>query len=365
MRYGIIEWALYNRLIGMTVVAAYLMCGAMAPLAVGKRGLLTFARIYIVACCALIAIEHFGRMFAGHTLLQALGWQVGRYSGMAANPNAYSLQLLLALGLATSGIECWPGRLGKTFLTFGIGLLIFGIWFCGSRAGLVAGMFVLLFSLWTGRVNIGRILLGASMAVVLLPISTELIRILPHSSWTLMAAEGRDAAFGFSLTSNVVPEMVGQISPDRWESMIGGWNLWREFPLFGAGLGAYFGQHLKATGIPLVIHSTYLWVMAEMGIVGLICFAAPPVVALRGLLRDPGWKAKWTSIATVNALLAMGVMSLAHEMAYQRAFWLVAGVLVAAPAALRRPGRHDPRAAAPAVVEHRPRREVPVPLETN
>ena len=46
-------------------------------------------------------------------------------------------------------------------------------------------------------------------------------------------------------------------------------------PLFGAGLGAYMADQLSTTGVPLLIHSTAVWLLAETGLVGFAVFALP------------------------------------------------------------------------------------------
>ena len=45
-------------------------------------------------------------------------------------------------------------------------------------------------------------------------------------------------------------------------------------PLFGAGLGAFIGEQVRATGTPLIIHSTPVWLLAETGLVGFAVFFA-------------------------------------------------------------------------------------------
>ena len=51
-------------------------------------------------------------------------------------------------------------------------------------------------------------------------------------------------------------------------TLVGGWKLFVGHPLFGAGLGAYRHEDILASSrIPLVIHSTALWLLAELGLV--------------------------------------------------------------------------------------------------
>ena len=55
---------------------------------------------------------------------------------------------------------------------------------------------------------------------------------------------------------------------ERLESLRGGLALWLSHPILGAGLGSFITTQISKTGTPLIIHSTYVWIIAEMGLVG-------------------------------------------------------------------------------------------------
>src|SRR3546814_8708178 len=86
-------------------------------------------------------------------------------------------------------------------------------------------------------------------------------------------------------------------------------------------------SHIRAFGTPLVIHSTPLWLLPETGIVGFLIFAVPAVrvffVEARRTERDSA------SVFLVLIITALAVMSLAHELLYQRAFWFLFGAALA------------------------------------
>ncbi len=80
---------------------------------------------------------------------------------------------------------------------------------------------------------------------------------------------------------------------------------------------------LATSGIPLLIHSTPLWLLAEAGIVGFLVFLVP---ALYLLLSEFG-RARGDAGAKliVLCLVAFGVMAMPADMLYQRTFWLLIG----------------------------------------
>jgi hypothetical protein len=96
-----------------------------------------------------------------------------------------------------------------------------------------------------------------------------------------------------------------------------------------AGLGAFQNQKvLLVGGFPLVIHSTPIWLLAELGIVGFLAFVVPAVYVLfsewRRARNDPA------STVIVLCFVAFAVMSAPADMLYQRTFWLVLGAALAA-----------------------------------
>jgi hypothetical protein len=133
---------------------------------------------------------------------------------------------------------------------------------------------------------------------------------------------------------------------ERWQSILEGWTLWREYPLFGAGLGAFVQNRFDA-GLPiLIIHSVPVWIGAELGIVGFGVIGAV-FVGLVGLaikmLRDTEYFA-WGS-GLLIMLAALAVSGAVHDFFFQRSFWFLlgifAGVYGAANLPTRRCGRES------------------------
>lgn len=127
-------------------------------------------------------------------------------------------------------------------------------------------------------------------------------------------------------TGDHYPLWVMGTSPDaslaqRWQSIIGGITLFLNNPILGAGLGAYMEEQIKA-GEPLVIHSTPIWLLAEMGIVGFGVLALPMIKLFFSEVRAPREK---VGVFLILIIMALVITASVHEMLYQRAFWLLLG----------------------------------------
>jgi O-antigen ligase len=137
---------------------------------------------------------------------------------------------------------------------------------------------------------------------------------------------------GYAAAAPVAPLILPTeaSSAERMVTLIGGWNMFLEHPIFGAGLGAFRNLNILATsGIPLVIHSTALWLLAELGLVGFLIFAVPGFYV---------WFSQWRLATRDDAaaiitlcFLGFAVMSGPADMVYQRTFWLMVGAALAVP----------------------------------
>lgn len=334
-RVGLTDWALYNRVIGGVVLGGYLLTGALAVALGGRVGGRLFVRVFIVAVSTVLVLEFAVREFAPPALFKSVGWLDARFLGFAGNPNTFAFQILLALGLALGIGKLWPGRAGAFASSALLGLLVSGVWLSASRAGWVAGAVVIALGVFAFGYPLRRLIFGTAGVGGLLA--------------AIAAVNG-----GSSISVGSMLKITGRFShvtPDRMESLAGGWSLWLDHPLFGAGLGVFSHGYEAAKGNALIIHNTYLWLLAEFGAVGFCLMAIAPILVVRHILRPSpgsgsrtgrtrgwrlrGWRPRdWRNTATILCLIVLGIMSMAHEMAYQRAFWLVMGVLLAAPLSL-------------------------------
>lgn len=352
--YGLIEWALYNRFLGWLILLAFLLTGALATSVVGQTGVTTVSRTYVAACAAIVLAELLLRLFddIANTRL-TVGPFFPRFVGMVGNPNAFGFQLVLALALALPAANLWLGRRARLWEFITLGLLFLGLWSTGSRSLILTGAGVLLLFLALRLAPWRRILGGVAAALAIMVTAEGLLYgydlCFRLAEWlgadtqqvgqTLLGRRFIGSASYAVLRSDLV-----DVQSDRLSSLIGGWEMWLHHPVFGAGLGAFIQSQIEQSGVPLVIHNSALWLGAELGIVGLLAVALLPAIVLRELWRDPRWRHHSTGAAAFGCLAAMGVASMAHDLFYQRPFWLLMGVLLATPRCLAQ--RRFPAAAA-------------------
>lgn len=121
-------------------------------------------------------------------------------------------------------------------------------------------------------------------------------------------------------------------------------------PIWGKGLG-YF---LYKNGNQLLIHNTFFWILAELGLIGALFFIWFILGHFRRSLssiRHGPDRALSTSIGLMCGFAAMASFSLGIEALYQRHWWLLGGLISAGYVIAKR------ELAAAAVLRQRPARE--------
>ncbi len=326
-RFGWTDWALINRFAGWFVLLAFALTGAFATLSGGCEALKIVVLSYIGACVGVVVIE------LALIVLGVLEFKITDYlpnasaiSGFAQNRNFFAFQLLIAVAGA---IVFLRGATRSAVL----GLLFAGLWFCGSRSGWITlgSVFAIAISIGVLKWRDGLAALCGAAAFVAMTMTVS----------TVLTMSGAESIFA----TNVVP--TGVSTNERLLTLWKGWELFIQHPLFGAGLGAFRDLNILSSGrIPLVIHSTLLWLLAELGIVGCLAFAVPAVAALyrswRGAKTDSGLA------LVLMCFVVMVVMSGPADMLYQRTFWLIVGAGIAQPLRYSTPAHQSTEFFAPA-----------------
>jgi hypothetical protein len=309
--FGWSEWAFTNRLFGWFMLLCYGMTGALIVRHAGERGATMFARTFVASAAAIVLFE-LALVIINLWAHLPSGVLTLPMEGFSQNRNAFSFGLLLAI--------CAMPMIPRHLRPVALAVLMLGLWFAGSRAGL--GTFVILICV---TVSLRAILLW-ELGSAVLGFGAGLLFVSAVSGFS---AGGTGSAvsphidFLAHIPIFTTNELYGSSNNQRIESIMEGFQLFLSHPFFGAGLGFYMSEQIKL-GAPLVIHSTPVWLLAETGIVGFAAFAVP---AAWIFFRE--WPLRYRDAAAqtiIMALVAFVVMSSVHELLYQRALWLLLGV---------------------------------------
>ena len=330
-RFGWTTWALVNRFLGWFVLLAFGATGALIVREGGKQAMRVMLLTFAAATAAIAGLEII------FIVLRSSGFRVpvviGGIEGFSQNHNFFAFQLLMAM--------CASFVFARgVYLRIGLfGLIMAGLWFAGSRSGWAAAIFVLATGIYVREVTIREIVFatacaaGITFAAVGIPIAAT---ILSNSLSNVGGLQDLLKLPGFEdfagRAGRAVPQIVpsGVSTHERLITLMGGFKLFMGHPIFGAGLGAFRNEMILATsGIPLLIHSTALWLLAELGIFGFLVFTVPAIYVFTKTWRRA--RQEQASALVVLSLVAFAVMSGPADMLYQRTFWLLIGAGLARP----------------------------------
>ena len=303
-RFGWTDWALFNKSLGWLVLLGYAGTGALIVSTAGREGFSQLLLAFVAAAAAIVILDlvllalKTAEVDVPKTLL-------GRaMAGFAENRNAFAFQLLMVMAAATALAD-----VHRKLSTIILGLALAGLWYAGSRAGWLTVPFFFMAALYMRAISVRQIAFALALAIA-----------LAGAIAAVSVASGSGEAMSLTLYDQ-------SSTIERIKSMQGGLSLFINYPIFGAGLGAYMESVLREGGAPLVIHSTPLWLLAETGLVGFFVFTMPVVRIFWSELTRPS--PDFVSKLLVLMILAFVVMSSVHEMLYQRSLWLLLGAALA------------------------------------
>lgn len=307
MKIGVTQWALGGRVFGAVVLLGYLSAGYLISHHFGSLGVRRIAQTVVVVASVIVVfhfVVRFGNFVRGVPVLS-------NFEGFAANRNAFAFQLICAVALLI-GYASVCKRYWYFFVAMSV--LCFGVLLTGSRTAIavVCVLVVLCFCFEkNARYALFFALFAAGFGYGLSLVMPKLLHGAGLPMASLISSEGSDTV--------------------RWKANLEALKMWWSAPITGVGLGVFIFDENKSFSYPLQIHNTFLWVLAEFGLVGAISAAwgvwrfSKFILAKKVSQLEP--------IDRVFALIFISFMlfSQMHEILYQRILWLIIGACLALP----------------------------------
>lgn len=325
LKIGVTQWALGGRLMGWLVLLGYLSVGSLLACHVDTVSVRRLAETLAITA-AVVLVWHLTSR-----ILYTRGWDIAPpkafFEAYSGNRNALAFQLLAVLALLLAyapKTKQWHVVLVRSVLLQGV--VIAGLVWSGSRAGMLAGMVMILVA-ETKRLTSRKVVIASILVAGMLWGAAWHLQATPHVEMTppLQATTQIQA-------TQVQGALTNENSnKERWLTMKHGFQLWRESPLLGAGLGVFIANSAQWLGYPQVIHSTPVWILAELGLLGLGIIGWGFFVLVRFAWPTRENRSYPERSALFLLLLMFALFSQFHEVFYQRIFWLIMGLLLARP----------------------------------
>lgn len=243
--------------------------------------------------------------------------EAARFVALNQDPNYLGVTLVLGLPMAWYLGLCHPhGRLRRTWQLY-IPLGITAILLTASRGAFLSAVVALMIVPWTlGRVRLRtKVGLGA-LAVGSLVLASSFV---PEESLERIRSTRADIEAGY---------FGGRIN--IW---MAGLEVAREHPLAGVGAGAFGAAIAPTLHREWGSHQTYLEILVEQGIVGLLLLLAMVAAVIKPLRHLPPLQRRFGIVL----LATLAVSSISLHLGNRKQFWFVLGALAAQVA--QRPAR--------------------------
>jgi O-antigen ligase len=256
-----------------------------------------------------------------------------RLTGPIGDPNFYAQIMVVLLPLAIDRIWNEKHLFLKSLAIWALFVSALTVVFTYSRGGFLAMVVAVTLIVFLRHLRLPSVLLGIVVITLIFqfaPVSyknriTNLLNILPNS---------RTGGFvDRSIQSRTTENLVA-------------WNVFRDHPVFGVGIGnfnAYYQAYTRQLGLDpraqaRSAHNLYLEIAAERGVVGLLVFGSILVLALRQVFQASAKFKRLGNQQMADLSAAMGVSLITYLVtafflhdAFPRFFWVLVGVCWAIP----------------------------------
>lgn len=325
--FGSTGWA-SGKLIGWLVLLGYLFSGYLTVKYFKLVGFFKLLQLMVIAVAVILVVNIVMWVLFVNGVMQFDNFHyiLEAYSG---NRNALAFQVLVVLCLSLA-FDSWYARLPVKFnrvdfFSLSVAVMIAAVLITASRSAIVTMFIVLAVSFFSGMVRryfLAKVAIFGFLIFITAQYGVYFFNVLAPSYFSF-------SAVGSSFSAVNMPISSESSDLARWGLIVESFVMWRDNPFFGAGLGAFYYNSLSLMGFSVVVHNTSLWLLAEFGLFGFIVFLSPFLFILKYAIWD--CKVRVVSNALILLLLMFAVMSMFHEVFYQRMFWLALGGLIALP----------------------------------
>ena len=352
--FGFTPWAMINRGFGFFILLGYFACGAMMSGQFGQHGIRRLVEAFILTLFVVFIATIFYKWAYNPPLSY---WT---FSAFSANRNIFAFQILTIFALFSifllpplcKNIKIYKNKIPLKQIGLLIGVIIlYTTIYIYSRTINIVIFFMLLFCIifFIKKLRTLICLIFLIFFLFLDPSSKIYFQKIPHYVEKIQLISTAKSSEIKQKKSNSISKKIDDVNylfskidniyklnenKDyfRIQIFIDGINAFLENPILGAGIGYY----IKISDI--APHSTWIWILSEMGLVGAFLIGALPLHALGTLWfafrskakhRIGGLNARQSGLVFV--LFVFILFGMTHDLAYQRIFWLILGALLAHP----------------------------------
>ena len=162
-------------------------------------------------------------------------------------------------------------------------------------------------------INIKFLITGIVLGILVTQLLPQLAGLLPFESFNTSNLMG-----GRTGLSEIV-----KINDGRMGTWLAGLEMARDYPILGGGLGAILEDH------DLMVHNGLIWILAEMGIVGVLLVSPLAVVTIKRIFSGSNLTSDRSKQCILILFVIFSGFALVQDILYQRILWFLFGATMA------------------------------------
>jgi len=346
-------WALYNRTIGWFVLITYFFLGF--AIAVVHRESKLFVKSLIFA--GILISLFFLFKYSFHYFGIHRDYSLERIEGYFTNPNAFSFMISILLIFQLVMLNC-KYKINKWILATGIAICALTLILSGSRSAFLGVAFSAPFLLLMNQLRVKSLIFIFASAITIISIvigTTYLVRnvistIEPTVSFIDPTRKENCDNEGELFENHCWKEYGVYVLRDdyldigvnsRIEHTKRAIALFKIHPITGTGLGGFIQEQVgnkcsicfqtvtSKDHSYSTIHTTGLWIVTEMGIIGALFFMALFLHLLKIMWQHKDDKKySYYFISMIGVMFLFAGASIGTDLLYQRYLWALLGITV-------------------------------------
>lgn len=332
------DWAMMNRMAGWIVMAAYFYAGGWL-VTNGNAGVIKTFFMTLAIGLALTLPFGIGAIVAKDLGLAFQKINIYPLDLTVGNRNLLAfmvLYTLLALGLM---MQDRPTRLVQWLWFFLLMLMPLFTVMNGARGFMVIlPLLVIFFLARFGSQRIKWVILPLILGSVILTLSTLFgTQVLRESQFDHLPTALLSQDVQPHLNQYGLAEADGLRHSDSVRALVYGdaWEYFTNHPVFGVGLGSSLTLQIQKYGRLIeLIDSVPLWIVAEMGMVGLVVLGALGGImawALVPAVRSDDADQRFAGTLGLGIITIFVILGVVYQIFFIRSFWFIMGMLLALP----------------------------------
>jgi len=306
------SWPFLIQGLGWIAVLAFFGAGSLSVQLMGELGLTLVLRLLVAVSCSILAVRFGLGVLVNLGYVQVLSGTPMPFVGHTGKLAGFAFTVVLLLGAVALLLRRATGTQALALYAAATALVL-ALIDAHSRGG---------FSIVLLSISLGCFL-GSLRAHFL---GRHVVAMLAASGGgllTLIMYVGGAAGDGTLIPAASYPLLLSSLAE--------AFQLAAQNPIFGAGMGAIASaSYGRDTSALPIVHPVPLWLLAELGMVGLAFFAWFFVQCALVFVRCSRTSSKMSLSFGLWSLGAFAIYGLVDDVLYQRLFWFLLGASLAA-----------------------------------